>query len=93
MPKHNEQMQEIFRINPYIREVNQKVNDMPAAELNDYRLTDIEEPTDEMLSVIMKEMCEEAVRKSREANKRYFDELKKDNIEYLHKWENRIYKS
>lgn len=60
-------------------------------KLNDYRLTGIEEPSDEMLSAIMKEVCEEAARKSKEANRRYFDKLKKDNIEYLHKWENRIY--
>ena len=58
---------------------------------NDYRLTSTEEPSDEMLSAIMKEVCEEAARKSKEANRRYFDKLKKDNIEYLHKWENRIY--
>lgn len=60
-------------------------------KLNDYRLTSTEEPSDEMLSAIMKEVCEEAARKSKEANRRYFDKLKKDNIEYLHKWENRIY--
>ncbi len=60
-------------------------------KLNDYRLAGTEEPSDEMLSAIMKEVCEEAARKSKEANRRYFDKLKKDNIEYLHKWENRIY--
>ena len=60
-------------------------------KLNDYRLTGTEEPSDEMLSAVMKEVCEEAARKSKEANRRYFDKLKKDNIEYLHKWENRIY--
>ena len=60
-------------------------------KLNDYRLTGTEEPSDEMLSAIMKEVCEEAARKSKEANRRYLDKLKKDNIEYLHKWENRIY--
>ena len=44
-------------------------------ELNAYRLTSMEEPTDEMLSAIMKEAAEEAVQRWEEAEKRFFDQL------------------
>ena len=49
---------------------------MSEAEVNKYRLTSMEEPTDEMLSYIMREAAEEA-RKSNEADlRRYFDEIR-----------------
>ena len=37
---------------------------MTTEELNSYRLTSMEEPTDEMLEAIMKEACEEAMREN-----------------------------
>ncbi|MBQ2510764.1 MAG: hypothetical protein II531_01235 [Bacteroidales bacterium] len=45
-------------------------------ELNAYRLTSMEEPTDEMLSTIMKEAAEEAGQRWKEAEKRFFDQLR-----------------
>lgn len=48
---------------------------MSEKELNAYRLTSMEEPTDEMLSAIMKEAAEEAVQRWEEAEKRFFDQL------------------
>lgn len=48
---------------------------MSEKELNAYRLTSMEEPTDEMLSAIMKEAAEEAVQRWKEAEKRFFDQL------------------
>lgn len=50
---------------------------MSEKELNSYRLTSMEEPTDEMLSAIMKEAAEDARLRGEEANKRFFDELRR----------------
>ncbi len=63
---------------------------MDDKELNAYRLTSLEEPTDEMLSQIMKEVAEEARQKSEEAHRRYFAALdeniraqrKKHNVQF-----------
>ena len=49
---------------------------MSGKEMNSYRLTSMEEPTDEMLSQLMKEVAEEAKRKSEEAHKRIFTDLR-----------------
>lgn len=57
---------------------------MDKQDINSYRLTSMEEPTDEMLSQIMREAAEEAKRKGEEAHKHYFEQLKKD-IEASHK--------
>ena len=63
---------------------------MNPIDLNKYRLTSLEEPTDEMLSAIMKEVLEEAMRKNKEAQKRYFNELRQQNAEYQKEWEAKI---
>lgn len=49
---------------------------MSEKELNAYRLTSLEEPTDEMLSAIMKEAAEEAKNRWEQAEKRFFDHLR-----------------
>ena len=48
---------------------------MSEKEINAYRLTSLEEPTDEMLAYIMREVAEEANRKYDEAIERYFKEI------------------
>ena len=48
---------------------------MSEKEINAYRLTSMEEPTDEMLAYIMHEVTEEANRKYDEAIERYFKEI------------------
>ena len=45
---------------------------MSEQEVNSYRLTSLEEPTDEMLSYIMKEVAEDAKSSNIEAEKLYF---------------------
>ena len=50
---------------------------MTEKELNSYRLTSLEEPTDEMLSYIMKEAAAEAQAKRETAHKILFDEIKR----------------
>ena len=44
--------------------------------LNNYRLTGLEEPSDELLAALMKEVAEEAVRKRRQARSEYFKHLR-----------------
>lgn len=48
---------------------------MSEKEINQYRLTDMEEPTDEMLAFIMHEVAEEARVSNEEAMNRYFNEI------------------
>ena len=48
---------------------------MSDQELNAYRLTSMEEPTDEMLSAIMKEAAEEATASTSKALADFFKEI------------------
>ncbi len=45
-------------------------------DLNSYRLTSLEEPTDEMLSAIMKEVAEEVRKENAEIDKRFMEQLR-----------------
>ena len=49
---------------------------MSEQEIDQYRLTDTEEPTDEMLAYIMHEVAEEARRTNEEVHRRYFAEIR-----------------
>jgi len=55
--------------------VDNNLQPMSEKEINAYRLTSMEEPTDEMLAYIMHEVAEEANRKYDEAIERYFNEI------------------
>lgn len=54
--------------------------------IDTYRLTSMEEPSDEMLAQIMHEAAMDARRKGEEAHKRYFDQLRKYAIEQRQLW-------
>ena len=56
--------------------VDNKLQVMSEKEINAYRLTSLEEPTDEMLAYIMREAAEEANQRYDEALERYFLEIK-----------------
>lgn len=49
---------------------------MSEKELNAYRLTSMEEPSEEMLAYIMHEVAEEARESNEESLKRFFAEIK-----------------
>ena len=49
---------------------------MSEKEINAYRLTSLEDPTDEMLAYIMREVAEEAKETNEEALKKFFEEIK-----------------
>lgn len=48
------------------------------SKINSYRLTNIEEPSDEMLSEIMNEIAADVKEKNRAAEREYFNQLKED---------------
>ena len=48
---------------------------MAEEDVNKYRLTSMEEPSDEMLSFIMREVADDVERSNNEALRRYFDEI------------------
>ena len=47
--------------------------------IDDYKLTSLEEPSDEVLSQLMKEAAEEAKQKRAEATERFFRQLKRES--------------
>lgn len=55
--------------------VDNKLQVMSEKEINAYRLTSLEEPTDEMLAYIMREVAEEAKQSNEEALEKFFDEI------------------
>ena len=55
-------------------------------ELNSYRLTSMEEPTDEMLAQIMPEAAEIYNRENEEANRSYFVNMRKQAKEQRQKF-------
>lgn len=63
---------------------------MSEAEMNSYRFVSGEEPTDEMLAQIMREVAAEVQVSNEEARKRYFDELQNGMDEQQAKWSDRI---
>jgi len=54
--------------------------------IDTYRLTSLEEPTDEMLSQLMKEAAEDAKRKNEEATARFFGQLRQDALKISLAW-------
>ncbi len=50
--------------------------------IDTYKLTSMEEPTDEVLSQLMREAAEEATRKRVEATERFFEEIKQAAAAY-----------
>lgn len=55
--------------------VDNKLQVMSEKEINTYRLTSMEEPTDEMLAYIMREVAEEAKQSNEEALEEFFNEI------------------
>lgn len=50
--------------------------------IDTYKLTSMEEPTDEVLSQLMREAAEEATRTNAEATERFFEEIKQAAAAY-----------
>lgn len=54
--------------------------------IDTYKLTSMEEPSDEILAQIMHEAAMDAKQKGEEAHRRYFDELHEDALEQSRIW-------
>ncbi|WP_455590663.1 hypothetical protein [Bacteroides sp.] len=63
---------------------------MSEEKMNSYRLTSMEEPTDEMLAMLMKEVAEEAKRKATEATESFFKRLDETVALRKKEWKQRI---
>ena len=55
---------------------------MTSQPIDNYRLTSLEEPTDEMLAQLMREAAEEARESNRVATERFFEEIKQAAAAY-----------
>jgi len=60
---------------------------MTKEELNSYRLTSLEEPTDEMLSAIMCEAAEDAAQENKEAMDKFWAKLRDLSEKAQQVWE------
>ena len=63
---------------------------MSESEMNSYRFNSGQDPTDEMLSQIMREVADDAKRTNEEASKKYFDELRNEATRQQAEWADRI---
>ena len=55
-----------------------------------YKLTSLEEPSDEVLSQLMREVAEEAKRKGEEANRRFFENMMAQAKVEIQEWNRRF---
>ena len=58
---------------------------MSEEQINSYRMTSLEEPTDEMLAYIMHEAAEDAKKKSESAHKKLFEGIAEMRKKYAEK--------
>ena len=63
---------------------------MSESKMNSYRFNSGQDPTDEMLSQIMREVADDAKRTNEEASKKYFDELRNEANRQQAEWADRI---
>ena len=62
---------------------------MEKQTIDTYKLTSLEEPSEEILSQLMREVAEEAKRKGEEANRSFFDSLAAQGKLEIQEWNRR----
>jgi uncharacterized protein YaaN involved in tellurite resistance len=62
---------------------------MAKQTIDTYKLTNLEEPSDEILSQLMREVAEEAKRKGEEANRRFFENMMAQAKVEIQEWNRR----
>ncbi len=62
---------------------------MAKQTIDSYKLTSLEEPSDEILSQLMREVAEEAKRKGEEANRRFFENMMAQAKVEIQEWNRR----
>ena len=63
---------------------------MSEQEMNSYRFTSGEEPSDEMLAQLMKEVAADAKKRQEQATAAYFSEMRREAEIVKAKWADRI---
>lgn len=63
---------------------------MSEKEMNSYRFVSGQEPTDEMLSRLMKEVAQEADAENQKASETYFSQMRRNIEMKREKWSERI---
>ena len=63
---------------------------MSEKEMNDYRFGPGQEPTDEMLEQVMKEVAQEARESSKKATEAHFEQMRKNIANNRMQWADRI---
>ncbi|MBD5422033.1 MAG: hypothetical protein HDR49_03255 [Bacteroides sp.] len=63
---------------------------MSEQEMNSYRFTSGEEPSDEMLSQVMKEVAHDVKARQEQATKEYFSQMRQNAEAKQSKWAERI---
>ena len=63
---------------------------MSEAEMNSYRFNSGQEPTDEMLALIMREVAEDAKKSNEEAANKHLDDMRREMKADEAKWADRI---
>ena len=63
---------------------------MSEQEMNSYRFTSGEEPSDEMLAQLMKEVATDAKKRQEQATAAYFSEMRREAEIIKAKWADRI---
>lgn len=66
---------------------------MSEQEMNSYRFTSGEEPSDEMLAQLMKEVAHDAKKRQEQATDAYFSEMRREAEAVKAKWADRINKA
>ena len=59
---------------------------MTSQTIDNYRLTSLEEPSDEILAQLMHEAAEEAARTNREVTTRFFEQMRQDAQKIVTTW-------
>lgn len=70
----------------FVARKEKKYMESTTETIDTYRLTSLEEPTEEMLSQLMKEAAEDAKRKNEEATAKFFRQLKQDALKISLAW-------
>ena len=63
---------------------------MSEQELNSYRFTSHKDPTDEMLSQIMKEAVQDAIARKKQAMRRCQEEMERQRVLLHTRWDDRL---
>ena len=63
---------------------------MSDQELNTYRFNSGQEPTDEMLTQLMKEVARDAKERQEQTTSTYFSEMRREAVAVKEKWATRI---